>query len=261
LIMPERTSDTASAILTWAELVQQEREKTDSSLRFMQESVPEMMAALPQKELMAAAFAGLDEVLSRGIALRGPEACHPAVAAVAPYLPRAIGELTRILKQRRPRLALWLTSYLHAVRCCGLPLPPEAHDLEPRWMSRLTRRAAELDDACRQTAALAAVAIGRPDWVPVFTGGEPLPSRFVPGRTFGPNIQGFTRYLATALRASAEPQAVEPAWSSFVAYFPAKLSAGTVTWSDLLWGARAVAVGFEGKPVEVVGRMLHEMVS
>jgi hypothetical protein len=259
--MPETTSDTASAILTWRELAQQEGEKTDSALRFMRESVPEMMAAVPQTELIVSKFAGLDETLSRGIALRGPEACHPAVAAVAPYLPRAIGELTRILRRRWLRLALWLTSYVHAVRSCAAALPTEAQDLEARWVSSLTRRAAELDDASRQTAALAAVAIGHADWVPVFTGGKRLPSRFVPGRVFGPNIQGFTRYLATALQASAPPQTIEPAWSNFVAYFPVNFAADAVTWSDLLWSARALAVGFEGKPVEVVGQMLHEMVS
>ena len=118
-----------------------------------------------------------------------------------------------------------------------------------------------MDETSLRTAAFAALAVGKYDLVVAFTGGEALPRRCEPGRAFWPNFQGFVRYLATARQAAAGAAAIAPAWDSFLALFPAKLSAGTTCWADLLWCARAVAVGFEGQPVGSVGRLLHERVA
>jgi hypothetical protein len=247
-------------LLTWPEVAVREAERIDTTLRYMREEVPAEMAACPRNEPMAPSFAGLDESLARGIALRGPELCLPAIAAVASHLPRAVRDLARVVEGRRPRHALHLASYVHAVRCCGGELPPRTDDLEARWLERLATRAADLDDQTLRTAAFAALAVGKVEMVGTFTGRK-LSTRFEPGSAFGPDFHGLVRYLATALRASAPAASIAPAWHGFLALFPAKHAADATRWTDLLWCARAIFAGFERAPVESVGRLLHQQVT
>lgn len=253
--------DAAAAVITWAELASQEAEKTHWALARMQSEVIGRLAAVKPPELVAEALASLDEPLARAMILLGPAACLPGIAAVAPYLVRALDEFPKLIRRNRPRLAVWLVSYVNAVRCCGGDLPGTAADLEARWVKRLASQVKKLDEPSLLTLACAAVATGAIDQVPAFTASAPIPTPFVPGRTFGPDYQGFVRYLAAAAHASAGASAIEPAWTDYVRYFPAKHAAEATCWSDLTWCARAVAVHFAGEPIATIGQMLHEMVT
>lgn len=252
--------DAPAAVITWAELASQEAEKTRWALARTQLEVAGRLAAVKPPELVAEALATLDEPVARAMILLGPAACLPGIAAVAPYLVRALDEFPKLIRRNRPRLAVWLVSYVNAVRCCGGELPDTAAGLEARWVKRLASQVNKLDEPSLLTLACAAVATGAIDQVPAFTAGAPLPTPFVPGRTFGPDYLGFVRYLAAAVEVSADAPAIEPAWADFVRYFPAKLLAGGTSWSDLTWCARAVAVNFTGEPIATVGQLLHEMV-
>lgn len=253
--------DAAAAVISWAELASQEAEKTHWALARIQSEVIDRLAAVKPPELVAEALATLDEPLARAMILLGPAACLPSIAAVAPYLARALDEFPKLIRRNRPRLAVWMASYVNAVRCCGGDLPGTAADLEARWVKRLASQVNKLDEPSLLTLACAAVATGAIDKVPAFTAGAPIPTPFVPGHTYGPDYQGFVRYLAAAVRVSADAPAIEPAWADFVRYFPAKLLAGGTSWSDLTWCARVVAVNFTGEPIATVGQLLHDMVT
>ena len=253
--------DAPAAVITWTELVGQEAEKAGRALGHVQSEVIDQVAAVKPPELVTETLIGLDEPLARAMILLGPAACLPGIAAVAPSLVRALDEFPKLIRRNRPRLAVWLVSYVNAVRCCGGELPDTAAGLEARWVKRLASQVNKLDEPSLLTLACAAVATGAIDQVPAFTAGAPLPTPFVPGRTFGPDYLGFVRYLAAAVEVSADAPAIEPAWADFVRYFPAKLLAGGTSWSDLTWCARAVAVNFTGEPIATVGQLLHDMVT
>ena len=69
-----------------------------------------------------------------------------------------------------------------------------------------------------------------------------------PDAAYGPDKPSFVRHLVAAGAAGATVLEVNPAWTSFVADFPAALETGSVRWSCLLHGGYAVFMRFGGYP-------------
>jgi hypothetical protein len=255
------STQSADAYRPWQELIAQQTHAANEGLASMVRDIPVFLKELPPGESMLNGFEGLEEILAQAATILGPQPCQAAVAAIAPFVPSAIAELKHRLDTPQIMLAVKFLSYLNTARCCGESLPAEAVENEGHWFARIASKPADLDESVRQTLAFAALALGETSFVPGLIDSGPLAKRFVPGKSFQSNTQGFIRYLALAIDKKAKAEDIAPAWNDFVTHFPMKLSAETLTWPDLLWCARAVGVHFEGRPVETAAEAVHEMVT
>jgi hypothetical protein len=132
--------------------------------------------------------------------------------------------------------------------------------LEP-WLPFVTENLPRLDDTERTGYALACAALGLDDGLHEVLHQPPMP--YVPGATFGPDARSFARHISAAAAASAPLEDFSPAFTSFVAYFPVRLEAGGLSWSDLLFGGYGAfhrIAGYErGEVLDALRRFVREV--
>src|SRR5688500_9403866 len=104
--MPNAKNTTADDLPSWQDLIAGELKPADESLHSQIKSAPERLRSAPRGTLVSSNFGGFAEVLARSAILRGGKACQPAVAAIKPFLPRAIKEVKGKLDERRANLAV-----------------------------------------------------------------------------------------------------------------------------------------------------------
>lgn len=135
-------------------------------------------------------------------------------------------------------------------RCCGLPFADELDAAS--WLEVLARDNSRTESSFE--LGLLTLAYGHPEHLPrIIFGTTPA---FEPGLRFGFNTQGFTHYLAAAMNTGAELDDVAPAWREFLAAFPHKLAAQTLSWSGLLAAAYVVHHRIQGRPEKHVADVL-----
>ena len=203
----------------------------------------------------------LADVLASLIVLTGAEEARAAAAALVPLCETGLAQAGRFFDgMDPPRVAIQVLSFVNAAEACGATEGMVKASSAKAWLEALTKQVKRLDEQLLYRCGLVALCLGEPDLAAKLVGGGKLPATLTPGEQFGFNVQGFVRYLATAMKVGAPSQAVRPAWESFVEGFPKKKAADQVSWSDLLWAARAYFVGVEGRPVARVGESLHARV-
>ncbi|HEX8492152.1 MAG TPA: hypothetical protein VF658_04870 [Pyrinomonadaceae bacterium] len=258
--MSDAKTPAAGGLPSWPDLIASELEPSDQSLQSQIKVAPERIKSAPRDSLIASNFGGFAEVLARAAILRGSEACLPAIKAIRPFLPKAIKEIESRLDARRAALAVHVLSYVNTVQCCGGKLPAEAKEVENRLPPRLARKADELYESRQRTMAFACLALGKTSLIDTFIVSN-RPQTIEPGKTFGPNMPALIGYLAVALEQQAGPEVIEAAWLNFLEEYPMEQATETLSWSDLMWCARAVLVQFKRQPLETVADTLHQLVT
>jgi hypothetical protein len=132
----------------------------------------------------------------------------------------------------------------------------DPHGLLGRSLDTLLERPGDLTDQEFTSLTLASAALGFDEAVAELVGS----SSFVPGREFGPDVQGYARYLVAAVAAGADTEDVEAAWEALVATFPLRLETGGLGWSDLLWAGYGAYTRIFGYEPGEVAQGIHEYV-
>ncbi|MCY1042081.1 hypothetical protein OV208_12210 [Corallococcus sp. bb12-1] len=198
--------------------------------------------------------------LSRAIVLCGPTEGRALAEPLALLAEPALEQVARGFEDLMPVQVVDTLSFVNTLECLGLEDGLLARTPVETWLEALMKAHRTLHEEMAYRCGLVSLAQGLPDLAARFVGGDKLPATFTPGQTFGLNVQGFVRYLATALRQQARAEEVRPAWDMFVEVFPLKSAADTLEWKDLFWAARAYHVGFEHRPVAEVAEALHSRV-
>lgn len=243
---------------TWPELVEQAheaRERSEGVLRYLLERAARRRGgALPGRLSVPAAS------LARTATLLGPAEAAPLFAAAEELLPEAIDACREGPSKQSCLGCLAVLSYLNVGRSVGATRYAEGGRLEALWIPALAELKRELDEGERQRAAFAALA-GAEGAALARLARVTLLRRPPPGQTFGFDVQGYLRYMASAAAASADAEAVRPAWHDFVRHFPHKLGASTLSFVELMCAARAYYVTFEAVAPERVAQRVHELVT
>ena len=245
---------------TWIDLIDAESGPSDQALELQIEYASESMTSGVGDSLVSRHFGGFAEVLARAAALRGSGPCRPAIAATEPFLPKAAQEMQANFDKRRAALAVNVLSYINTIQCCGGTISAEAMEFESSLPTRLARRADELYESKQRTMAFACLALGKTSVIDKFIVSV-QPATVEPGKIFGPNMPALISYLAAAMEQRLGPEMIEAAWEDFLAEFPMEVATETLSWSDLMWCARAVLVQFKKQPLETVADTLHQLVN
>jgi hypothetical protein len=245
---------------TWPDLIAAELDASDRSLQFQIEYGPERLNSRARDSLVSSHFGGSAEVLARAAILRGSKPCLPAIEAIKPFLPTAIKEMEARLDKRRAALAVNVLSYINTSECCGGHVPAAADKFEAGLLPRLARKAGELFEPKQRTMAFACLALGKTNLIDKFIVSV-RPETVEPGKTFGPNMPALIGYLAVAIEQQADAEVIEAAWEDLLAEFPMERATETLSWSDLMWCARAVLVHFKKQPLETIADTLHQLVA
>lgn len=258
--MKEQTSSSPGVPVAWSALIAEARTELPTHVESL--SGPgTRMGMLASGSARAMEFTFGAEALSMLAVVEGAAACLPHLELLDPFAVAVIRELDAGITKDDASLALAVLSYVNVDRCCGVAITEDAALAESRWLRTMASRPEWLSEDERRTAALAAAAAGMSPLVPVLIGGRDLPLPFAPHQTFGFNVQGFARYLASGFERGASAADVEPAWQSFLSAFPHSLAAGSITWPDLLWAGRAVVTHFKGRPAHEVADVIHKSVT
>lgn len=243
---------------TWAGLFSSEWGE-DTHARELMKRFSAMALAKPHSPVQH--LRTMADVLASLIVLTGAEEARAAAAPLVPLCETGLVQAGRFFDSvDPPRVAIQVLSFVNAAEVCGAAQGMVAASPAKAWLGALTQKVETLDDPLIHRCGLVALCLGEPDLAARLVGGGKLPATFTAGERFGFNVQGFVRYLATAMKVGAPPEAVRPAWESFVEGFPKNKAADQVSWSDLLWAARAYFAGVEGQPVARVGEALHALV-
>ncbi|MFP2896789.1 hypothetical protein [Corallococcus sp. 4LFB] len=203
----------------------------------------------------------LADVLASLIVLAGASEARVAARPLVPLCEPALQEAGRLFDTLEPpRVALQVLSFVNAAEVCGAVEGRVEASAAKAWLEAIAKTQKKHDDLLLYRCGLVALALGEPDLAAKLVGGGKLPATFTPGEEFGFNVQGFVRYLATALKHGAATADVRPAWNSYVEGFPRNKAANRASWSDLVWAARAYFAGVERRPVARVGEALHAQV-
>ncbi|RKH41380.1 hypothetical protein [Corallococcus sicarius] len=204
----------------------------------------------------------LADTLGGLVALKGAQEARAAAEPLVPFCEPALAQAGRAFQKRDPaHFALQVLSFVNAAEECGAVQGMVEASPAKAWLEAIAKLPRKQDDRLHYRCGLVALCLGAPELAATLVGGGKLPAgSFTPGEQFGFNVQGFIRYLATAMKEQAPADEVRPAWRSFVEGFPKNKSAGQVTWSDLLWAARAFYTRIEQLPVARVGEALHPLV-
>ncbi|MGE6761897.1 hypothetical protein ACQKGO_28045 [Corallococcus interemptor] len=203
----------------------------------------------------------LADVLASLVVLTGAGEARSAAGPLVPLCEPALGQAGRAFASvDPPRVAIQVLSFVNAAEVCGAAQGLVEASAAKAWLEAIAASAKKQDDLLLYRCGLVALCLGEPALAAKLVGGGELPAALTPGEQFGFNVQGFVRYLATAMTTGAPSEAVRPAWESFVEGFPKNKAAERASWSDLLWAARAYFVGVEGRPVARVGESLHARV-
>jgi hypothetical protein len=127
-----------------------------------------------------------------------------------------------------------------------------------RWLPGALAPDAGLPDRERTTYALASAATGFDDAVLELVGEPPL--AFAPGASFGPDARSFARHIVAAVAEEASSNEVSTAWTSFVAFVPARIETGGLGWTDLLFAGTAAYQRVAGFPAGQVLDLIREFV-
>lgn len=200
----------------------------------------------------------LADTVASIVVLLGAEQARAAAEPLVPLCAPGLRQAARTFDALDPpRVALQVLSFVNAAEECGAARGLVEASPAKTWLELIARSAKKQDDRLLYRCGLVALCLGEPELAAKLVGGGKLPTTLTPGETFGFNVQGFVRYLATAMKIGAGPEATRRAWESFAAGFPMNMAAERVSWSDLLWAARAYFAGVEGRPVAQVGESLH----
>ncbi|CAM3832415.1 hypothetical protein G4177_11850 [Corallococcus sp. ZKHCc1 1396] len=202
----------------------------------------------------------LSNTVSRVLVLCGPTEGRAAAEPLARLAGPALQQLSAGFKYLQPEQVINVLSFVNAMECAGLVEGLLASAPVGDWLEALMKAHRTLNEVLAYRCGIASLACGLPELAARFVGGGKLPATFTPAETFGFNVQGFVRYLATAQRQQARAEDVRAAWDTFVELFPTKRAAETLDWKDLFWAARAYHVGFEHRPVSEVAEALHSRV-
>ncbi|NOK15716.1 hypothetical protein [Corallococcus carmarthensis] len=198
----------------------------------------------------------LSNTLSRALVLCGPTEGRALAEPLSRMAGPALQQVAKDFDQLRPEMIINVLSFVNALECVGVVEGLLAGSPVEAWLEALMKARGTLHEQLAYRCGLVALALGPPELAARFVGGGKLTEDFTPGRTFGFNVQGFVRYLATARLRKAPAEDVRPAWEAFVEAFPLKRAADTLDWKDLCWAARTCEAGFEHHPVaEVIGRL------
>lgn len=209
---------------------------------------------VPQLTLLADSLASV-------IVLVGPGEARAAAEPLVPLCEPALAEAGRLFqKVDPPSVALRVLSFVNAAEACGAAQGLVEASAAKAWLEALAKTARRKEDPLFHRCGFVALCLGEPDLAAKLVGGGKLPGTFTPGKRFGDDVQGFIRYLATAMQQQAPADDVRPAWQSFVEGFPQNKAVERGTWSDLLWAARAFYTRIEQLPVARVGEALHTLV-
>jgi hypothetical protein len=220
------------------------------------EDYSEVVADLREFEpgALPSALAGVAEALVARVVATGPGIVVPRL--VEPMVPAYEAALDAADRSTVVgRLGLVATASL--LSAVGRGDDPGA--VLDRWLDDWVAAPQELTDKQLTSLALACAALRFDEATLELIGGE-SEDAFEPGRTFGPNAQGYARYLVAAATAGAETADFNPAWTSFVASFPLRLETGGLVWSDLLWAAYGAYTRVFGYQPGEVAHGLHEFV-
>ncbi|NPC68714.1 hypothetical protein HPP05_02995 [Corallococcus exiguus] len=243
---------------TWAGLFSSEWGEDTHARELMKRFSP---IALTKANTPVQYLRTLADVLASLIVLTGAEEARAAAAPLVPLCAAGVEQAGGFFDSvDPPRVALQVLSFVNAAEACGAAQGMVKASPAKTWLEALAKKVKKLDDVLLYRCGLVALCLGEPDLAAKLVGGGKLPETLTPGERFGFNVQGFVRYLATAMKVGAPSEAVRPAWESFVEGFPKIKAAEQVSWSDLLWAARAYFVGVEGRPVARVGESLHALV-
>lgn len=238
--------------LTWPELLERRCENPDEALTV---DIPEMIGEIGETNgsLYAEPFAS---VVAGIILCVGAERCRSALRPAVAVLRQKMSSEFRGINKKNAGRAKGFLDCINLLRCLGEPAPLS----EDAWLAALAKYDKQFDEFRSQTLALAALATGQTELVPVFVGGGKLPKSFKPGQSFQFNVQGFARYIAVAINQGATAEDVQPAWEELVEVFPRKLAAETLDWVDLFWAGRAMMVHFEKRDAGEVAQALYDYV-
>ncbi|RKH20064.1 hypothetical protein D7Y13_06770 [Corallococcus praedator] len=202
----------------------------------------------------------LSNTLSRMLVLCGPTEGRALAEPLARLAGPALQQVAEDFDDLRPEQVVNVLSFVNAMECAGQVDGLLARAPVESWLEALMKARRTLHEVLAYRCGLVSLAQGLPELAARFVGGGKLPESFTPGQTFGFNVQGFVRYLATAQRRQARAEEVRPAWETFAEVFPMKRAADTLDWKDLLWAARSFHVGFEHRPVAEVLEAVHSRV-
>jgi hypothetical protein len=127
-----------------------------------------------------------------------------------------------------------------------------------RWLPGALAPDAILPTRKPTTYALASAATGFDDAVLELVGEPPL--AFAPGASFGPDARSFARYVVAAAAEDASSNEISAAWTSFVAFVPARIETGGLGWTDLLFAGMAAYQRVAGFPAGQVLDLIREFV-
>jgi hypothetical protein len=255
-------TDSSDVPTTWTELLRTDLDLIEEGLDLIS-GVPAALERLDHSREPASLIGGPALTLAQAAVIKGPDACRSAIQILTPLLPRMMSDMSAGVDADNRVLTASILSFINTALCCGASPPADIVRTEADWVPQFVPLAAKLGEQRRHRLALASLAIGRVDLVPAFSGAASPPSAaaFSPGEVFAFNVTGFIRYLGSALEHSAPPEAVWPAWESFVDHFPHKLAAATLDWPDLLYATRVIVTRLEKGSVADSARALHMYVS
>jgi hypothetical protein len=245
----------------WSQLRQAEKAKLDKSLgelKFEAELIPEILDR--EIPVLTRAFPGSAEYLARVFVIGGAELARSACYLADDALPRLLSHGDEPAR-RASAAAVGALSYVALMRCLDVKLPDAAKGVEARWLRVIAPKPDRLNDYNIRTAALAAVATGEVDLIPLLDGGGPLVPRTTSREIAGANVAGFTRHLAEVIKGGGGHAAVEAPWRSFLQMFPITVASKGVYWVDLVWVAMVMMVQFEKRPPSAVGTWLPKHVA
>lgn len=207
-----------------------------------------------EAEKLPSAFAGEDDVLTRGILACGKTEVVPLVQLMHPMLRRALGALSNS-DLKNSQAAKWILSFALLAEGVGTEIRPrfDATPLKPLIAGRK-----DLSDTEQRSAALLALALNDPATARALIDAEPA-SYAQPIVRFEFNLYELIRYLAHVIEHGEPADWIEPAWGEYLAGFPMHLAADAAEWPDVFYFARVLA-NARGDRVGEIADDLHARV-
>lgn len=243
---------------TWPELLDPALGLGVRARRIVEEGllpVPEPITGAAVDELST-----LSNTFGSLVVLLDPEVARAVGEPLGKLMREALLDLEPSLEANSAGYTVNVLSFVNAAACCGAGEGLLEPALVKSLLEELVKGSKKMGDELAYRCALVSLFAGEPGLAARFSKAGKLPARFKPGETFGFDMQGFVRYLATALEKGATVEQVRPAWVELVRAFPLKKGAETLDWNDLLWAARVVYHHLEQRPVASVGAALHAQV-
>jgi hypothetical protein len=235
-----------------------DRQITDFGLDDFRSQLAERLSQ--HRQGSAAAADRLASPLSRMLIARGPAFVrdelrpieHILRGAVAAYVQECAGDHS---------LSPMLFEYTNATNLfeiVGVAVPPEVMESFRPLILRVETDLRDVPPA-HWTKGLVAIVLDQPaGWAPIAGFASAQEVSFVPGATFGPNVQGLIGHLGSAVRSGAVLDQVLPAWRQFLGVATTLRGARQIDEQVIHWTARIVFHHIGKQPLGTVGQRVFD---